>query len=373
MKLSFACPACGGKLSVPIAMAGKRGRCPKCEEVISIPRRKPPSDDRDDEADDDLDDDDEDSRPTLPKRLPRRGESKRCPMCGAKNPLRAATCRECGEDFQADRPRETIPWGEPISIGDAVQTGWEVFRENAGILMGAGGIWFVVSIVMNLGQRFVTELLAEQAGRREITVEQLSLMLLFIQGAASLVRGVFTLGIANLSLQAVRGDVEFTDIVPHPLTLLKCMAVAPVYYALPFLLGAWIQYRWVKDIVSMAGQGDQVVGMALMKILQETMPLLVLFGVMIWTFALIFWSYAYLLLDEKAGLLDCLPRAFRLSVPNIHKILALWIISGLVYLGGAIVCCIGVIAAYPLGQCILAAGYVQMVKTRKRRRRNDSD
>lgn len=36
-KISFACPHCGKKLGVPMAMAGKKGKCPNCQGVVEVP------------------------------------------------------------------------------------------------------------------------------------------------------------------------------------------------------------------------------------------------------------------------------------------------------------------------------------------------
>ncbi len=35
--IEFACPACGKSVRTPAAMAGKKGRCPKCGGVMQIP------------------------------------------------------------------------------------------------------------------------------------------------------------------------------------------------------------------------------------------------------------------------------------------------------------------------------------------------
>ncbi|HEX7377643.1 MAG TPA: GYF domain-containing protein, partial [Pirellulales bacterium] len=37
MGIKFTCPACGGTLNVKAELAGKRGRCPKCQAKINIP------------------------------------------------------------------------------------------------------------------------------------------------------------------------------------------------------------------------------------------------------------------------------------------------------------------------------------------------
>jgi DNA-directed RNA polymerase subunit RPC12/RpoP len=36
-KITFRCPGCGAKLAVSEALAGKRGRCPKCRHIVAVP------------------------------------------------------------------------------------------------------------------------------------------------------------------------------------------------------------------------------------------------------------------------------------------------------------------------------------------------
>jgi hypothetical protein len=36
-RIAFRCPNCGGKLTMPKAHAGKRGRCPKCKQTVTVP------------------------------------------------------------------------------------------------------------------------------------------------------------------------------------------------------------------------------------------------------------------------------------------------------------------------------------------------
>jgi hypothetical protein len=40
MSINFKCPACGEALSVPPSMAGRKGRCPKCNASVPVPGEK---------------------------------------------------------------------------------------------------------------------------------------------------------------------------------------------------------------------------------------------------------------------------------------------------------------------------------------------
>src|SRR5262245_52145806 len=41
MSISFSCPQCGKSIRAPVQQAGRRGRCPGCKAVITVPTRGP--------------------------------------------------------------------------------------------------------------------------------------------------------------------------------------------------------------------------------------------------------------------------------------------------------------------------------------------
>lgn len=98
----FDCPKCGRKMQAAEDVAGKRVRCPGCQEVVWAPeaRKKAPSQPREEPEDE-------------PEVAPRRSapareaeveetedESRRpCPMCGELIVADALKCRFCGEIF----------------------------------------------------------------------------------------------------------------------------------------------------------------------------------------------------------------------------------------------------------------------------------
>ncbi len=36
--IDFNCPHCGKKLRAPKEMAGSKGKCPKCDKIVDIPK-----------------------------------------------------------------------------------------------------------------------------------------------------------------------------------------------------------------------------------------------------------------------------------------------------------------------------------------------
>jgi hypothetical protein len=43
MKIKFSCCFCGHKLKAATALAGRRGKCPRCAKIIRVPCLRPPA------------------------------------------------------------------------------------------------------------------------------------------------------------------------------------------------------------------------------------------------------------------------------------------------------------------------------------------
>jgi LSD1 subclass zinc finger protein len=101
MPIQVTCPTCGKLLQAPDSTAGKRVRCPSCQNVIDVPGgaleaeaftpagggySEPPA-----------------FGAAEPDRGPAQAEAgderRPCPMCGEMIPARAGKCRFCGEVF----------------------------------------------------------------------------------------------------------------------------------------------------------------------------------------------------------------------------------------------------------------------------------
>jgi hypothetical protein len=76
---------------------------------------------------------------------------------------------------------------------------------------------------------------------------------------------------------------------------------------------------------------------------------------MIW-----FWPFYYLVVDDKAGVVDSFSLAAKITERNRVTTLVLWLVSFGIILLGLLVCCIGVFLAAPLVSLLWATAYLMM-------------
>jgi hypothetical protein len=76
--------------------------------------------------------------------------------------------------------------------------------------------------------------------------------------------------------------------------------------------------------------------------------------------ALMFWPYYYLLVDEKAGLVDSFSLGAKVSQGNWGTAFVLWLLSVCIGFVGCAACLIGILFAAPLISMIFAVAYLMM-------------
>ena len=92
-KIKISCPECGTQLSVDPRAAGRKGKCPSCAEIMTIPNQSTVPE----------------ANPLInsqPKALMRK--TKKCPFCGEEILLEAVKCKHCGEFLNAS-PQPSEP------------------------------------------------------------------------------------------------------------------------------------------------------------------------------------------------------------------------------------------------------------------------
>ena len=98
MSIKVTCPSCGTTLRTKESMAGKRAKCPRCGDPVSIPYE---SDEGIFDAEEVGGSDEFDFGGHDPNagRATERDDRKPCPACGEMIMRKAAKCRYCGEIF----------------------------------------------------------------------------------------------------------------------------------------------------------------------------------------------------------------------------------------------------------------------------------
>jgi hypothetical protein len=156
MSIEFNCPSCGYSIKAPDKGAGRKGKCPGCGGVVTVPAvsASPPvvganvveAQVVEAQAADDADSyktfpvGDIPAGPTDPNRRP-------CPSCGEQIATAALKCRFCNEVFDPELKKREKAKSKPSFIGgegDSLSVGeWVVALLCSGIGCIIGIIWVV--------------------------------------------------------------------------------------------------------------------------------------------------------------------------------------------------------------------------------------
>lgn len=100
--MKVTCPTCSATLKAAESMIGRKVKCPRCGEPLTVNDPRAAEEefaDVDVVADDEVDEDEVEAAPRK-RTAARRAAKQTCPMCGAKNPAAADTCASCGEELE---------------------------------------------------------------------------------------------------------------------------------------------------------------------------------------------------------------------------------------------------------------------------------
>lgn len=151
MSIEFNCPSCGYSIKAPNAGAGRKGKCPGCSGVVTVPAASttPPVVEAqvvEAQAADDADSyktfpvGDIPAGPTDPNRRP-------CPTCGEQIATSALKCRFCNEIFDPELKKREKAKAKASFIGgegESLTTGeWVVALLCSGIGCIIGIVWMV--------------------------------------------------------------------------------------------------------------------------------------------------------------------------------------------------------------------------------------
>jgi hypothetical protein len=301
MPIEFNCPGCQKKLRVADSGAGKQAKCPQCGAVASVPAPSGVSDQ---------------AQPTPPEGSPFGAPT----PPRVEKPVNPYASPTTGPSY----PTTTGTTGGPIShrpldVGEVIDYAWRVWRDNLGLLVGA----FVVITVINMAVSVPFSLLQsslENQGEMEAALG-VGLIGNIIGNVVSIFLGI---GFAQLCLRLARGErAEFAQIFGGGPRFLPVLGVS-------ILLGIAIFVGAMACIVP---------------------------GILL---ALMLWPAYYLVVDDKAGVIESFSVASNLTKNNWGAAFLLWLVSFAISLLGLMALCIGIIFAAPLVAMMWVTAYLMM-------------
>ena len=243
------------------------------------------------------------------------------------------------EQGQAHKPLgAAVLSDQPLDISLALSSGWALFKEHMGIMVGAGGIYFgilfaaiMVGAIIPFANIFV---------QGPLTGGLIILTLNLSRYDQADISDIF-LGFKNygwlLLVTLVQGAVIVAAIVPGVIVLVVG-GLLPVMQA------------------QQAGGTPELAGTSIALLIVGFLLLLVL--VMIAAVCTYFWLF--LVADKRGEFGEALAAGYRAGKMNFWSILGLSILLGLVVMVSAIPCGLGLIFSIPWSFAIMANAYEQI-------------
>ncbi|HEY4263470.1 MAG TPA: hypothetical protein VGM98_25125 [Schlesneria sp.] len=216
-----------------------------------------------------------------------------------------------------------------IDAGDVVSTSWEIFKVDYGIVIGgtvlSGFLMQIFAQVQNVFN-IIGQTLRNQGD--EITGSILIIIGFCWIPISFCVQTFLQVGQAQLLLNVARGDrAQISDLFSGGRYFWR-------------MLGATLLFS------IMIGLGT----------LACIIPGIIL--------AMMFFSYAYALVDENPPGVECLSRARAAAKDNLGAILVIFLATVGINILGALMLCVGLLATFPLTTLMLAVTYCKMTGQR---------
>ena len=302
MPIEFNCQHCNKRLKVSDQSAGKRAKCPQCQNIMSIPAAGAGF-----------------SAAPAPPVAPSPPANKQAnPLvqqpAASSNPYNAPT--SAGTPNKPIASRKIVPTA--VEVGDVISYAWEVWKNNLGLLVGitatvfaiTGGIGFVRGFLSVVGQQQGNEIFAF-----------IALGLMLVENIATTFLGI---GQAHISLKLLRGQTaQFGDLFGGGPLFLRTLGASIVFGLIVFL-------GFIALIIP---------GILLM---------------------LFYWPFYYLVVDGKAKAMQSFSMAKPIAKLNVGTAVVLWLASIGIMIAGILAMCVGFLFAAPLVSLIGGAAYLMM-------------
>ncbi|QDT41289.1 Double zinc ribbon [Gimesia alba] len=236
MTIEFSCSHCDKVLKTSDDKAGRRAKCPQCGEPVTVPQ---PAATAEDHGFDGFDEFDE---PVPEEESFLAGASIDCPMCGESIPADSKKCHHCGETLK----EEQIASSYIITVGEVYSRAWHVFKANLGKIIGIQLLAYIASAVATflllliLGAIGFAGFLAmgkPNPGAAFVLLFIIYYVVLIV--VSSVVQSYFLLGVLSFLLKLVRGSQPgFNELFsggPYLGRMLLCSLIFLLLYLLGYL------------------------------------------------------------------------------------------------------------------------------------------
>jgi hypothetical protein len=213
-----------------------------------------------------------------------------------------------------------LPLGhQVVSVEPILNYAWQVWQQNLGLLLGVTVVVFVIT--MPVGFVFG---IAEGALRANDEPELAVIVSLVGQVLSQVIQMFMGIGQAQIALKLVRGQrAEFSE-----------------------LFGGGPRFLPVLGASLLAGIA------IFLGILACIVPAIIL--------AVMFWPFYWIVVDNKAPVMDSFGAAYKITEGNRGTAILLWLLSVGIMLLGFLALCIGVLFAAPLVTVLWATAYLMM-------------
>ena len=340
--IEFHCPHCDKLLRTPDNKAGVKANCPGCGELVVVPessartvepanvearkkevsRRVQPASPYDEEE----------------EHADHSDGTRDCPMCGAEIDRESVRCEFCGENLEAVPARRRGEW-EParIDLGEIFSHTWQIYQKHLGILIGGVLLWVfipgIISLVISTVEQLVLGALtigmgAGGGGQPGAAMGVGFLLLAIGMGLFNWIINIavqcfFNAGGNRFLLRIIQDDKgDVADLFGGKAFLLR-MIGATLLYALMVILGCL---------------------------------LLIVPGII---FALMFWPYAYIIVDRNVGVMESFEKSRQIMSQNYLTVFGLGLVGFFINMLG-VVTCIGWIFTVPFVFLMLTVAYCGM-------------
>ncbi len=317
MPIDFTCTGCHKTLRVGDDTAGKQAKCPHCGAVLTIP---------------------------------------------AAEAVQYAPAPSSGDAFNPYQAPQTSSVESPMSVvggafqpsrlvGSEVRTlAWEILKQNMGLCVGGGLAMLVLSLVIGGVSSAIAEGVAALVSADPIVNLLVQFPFVFFSWVLST---WITGGAIAFWLALVRNaqpNIQLIFSGQHYFSRL----IGP---SIVFYLGIYLFQIATVAIGFTSGIADA----PLLFLLFIPLSLVMIYAVFIYG------QFTYLLVDGHATGMDAFGLSRRIMQGNLLAYLGLMIICGLVMIGGAMLCGVGILFAYPYFMLNVILAYLMMTGQLARR------